>query len=122
MLIFQRNGSFPLSDPSDFKMAVVLSNNHKQLDIYFHSCTSLRFCPLMFLTIFNNNFLTQDGENRLDKEEYLVTLKKRLEEMLVENRMLKSELTDAQTNLALMKSQMSTVKHQLEEKNYELEL
>lgn len=76
----------------------------------------------MFLTMFNFYFLTQDGENRLDKEEYLVTLKKRLEEMLVENRMLKSELTDAQTNLALMKSQMSTVKHQLEEKNYELEL
>ncbi|XP_059155529.1 ras and EF-hand domain-containing protein-like isoform X2 [Physella acuta] len=68
--------------------------------------------------------LTQDGENKLDKnqEEHLLNLKKRLEEIASENRMLKSELTDAQTNLALIRSQMSTVKQQLDEKNYELEI
>ncbi|KAH9518740.1 hypothetical protein Btru_006126, partial [Bulinus truncatus] len=68
--------------------------------------------------------LQQDGGNRLDKgqEEHLLNLKKRLEEIGGENRMLKSELTDAQTNLALIKSQMTTVKQQLDEKNYELEI
>ncbi|XP_055899960.1 ras and EF-hand domain-containing protein homolog isoform X1 [Biomphalaria glabrata] len=68
--------------------------------------------------------LQREGENRLDKgqEEHLLNLKKRLEEIGSENRMLKSELTDAQTNLALIRSQMTTVKQQLDEKNYELEI
>ncbi|CAL1534753.1 unnamed protein product [Lymnaea stagnalis] len=68
--------------------------------------------------------LQQDGENKLDKgqEEHLMNLKKRLEEIASENRMLKSELTDAQTNLALIRSQMTAVKQQLDEKNYELEV
>ncbi|CAG5134148.1 unnamed protein product [Candidula unifasciata] len=72
----------------------------------------------------NLSKLQQEGENRLDKgqEEHLLNLKKRLEEILTENRMLKSDLTDAQTNLALVKSQMTTVKQQLEVKNYELEV
>ncbi|GFO19087.1 ras and EF-hand domain-containing protein [Plakobranchus ocellatus] len=66
----------------------------------------------------------QDGGSRLDKgqEEHLLNLKKRLEEIQQENRVLKSELTDAQTNLALIRSQMTSVKQKLEEKNHELEV
>ncbi|XP_012934807.2 ras and EF-hand domain-containing protein [Aplysia californica] len=51
-----------------------------------------------------------------------MSLKKRLEEIHTENRMLKSELTDAQTSLALVKSQMTSVKQQLDEKTYEMEV
>ncbi|GFS09767.1 Ras and EF-hand domain-containing protein homolog [Elysia marginata] len=66
----------------------------------------------------------QDGGTSLVKgqEEHLNNLKKRLEEIQHENRMLKSELTDAQTNLALTRSQMTSVKQKLEEKNHELEV
>ncbi|KAK3767401.1 hypothetical protein RRG08_017626 [Elysia crispata] len=68
--------------------------------------------------------LQADGGTNLVKgqEEHLNNLKKRLEEIQHENRMLKSELTDAQTNLALTRSQMTSVKQKLEEKNHELEV
>ena len=61
-------------------------------------------------------------ERNQKQEDYLSSMKKRLDEIQSENRSLKSDLTDAQTNLAFVKSQMSSVKQQLDEKTYELEV
>ncbi len=47
--------------------------------------------------------------------------KGRLDEILHENRSLKSSLTDAQTSFALLRAEMATMKQQVEEKSYELE-
>ena len=52
----------------------------------------------------------------------MMNMKKRLEDIQCENRVLKSDLTDAQTSLAYVKSQMTSVKQQLDEKNFELEV
>ena len=46
--------------------------------------------------------------------------KTRLEDVQQENRFLKTNLTDSQTNLALLKSELTTLKHEYEEKCYEL--
>jgi len=45
----------------------------------------------------------------------------KLDELTEENRSLKRSLTDAQTSLALQRSEVTTVKAQWEEKCYELE-
>lgn len=68
--------------------------------------------------------LQQDGPNERNKEieDQLLHLKEKVEEMTFANRQLKSELTDAQTNLALVKSEFANVKHQLNEKIHEIEL
>ena len=47
-------------------------------------------------------------------------LKQKMNEMMDENRTLKSGLTDAQTNLALVRSELATVRQQVEDKNQEL--
>ena len=47
-------------------------------------------------------------------------VKARLDELTEENRSLKRCLTDAQTTLALQRSEVATVKSQWEEKCYEL--
>jgi len=44
----------------------------------------------------------------------------RLDELTEENRSLKRSLTDAQTTLALQRSEVATIKAQWEEKCYEL--
>jgi len=47
-------------------------------------------------------------------------LRARLDELNEENRSLKRSLTDAQTNLALQRSEVASLKAQCEEKCYEL--
>ncbi len=47
--------------------------------------------------------------------------KARLDELTQENRHLRSALTDAQTNLALLRSEIATVRQQFDEKKDELE-
>jgi Ras and EF-hand domain-containing protein len=49
-------------------------------------------------------------------------LKERLNEVYFENRALKSNLTEAQTNLSLLRSEMASIKQNYEEKCYELEM
>jgi exoribonuclease II len=48
-------------------------------------------------------------------------LKARLEELIQENRLLKRSVNDAQTSVALQRSEVATLRVQLEEKCYELE-
>ncbi|XP_060568165.1 ras and EF-hand domain-containing protein homolog isoform X5 [Ruditapes philippinarum] len=68
--------------------------------------------------------LQQDGPEAKNKEieEQLLHLKGKVEEMTFANRQLKSELTDTQTNLALVKSEFASVKQQLNEKIHELNM
>ena len=47
-------------------------------------------------------------------------MRTRIDELTEENRSLKRSLTDAQTSLALQRSEVATVKAQCEEKCYEL--
>lgn len=66
----------------------------------------------------------QDGPEEKNKEieDQLLHLKGQVEEMTFANRQLKSELTDAQTNLALVKGEFATVKQQFNEKIHDLEM
>ncbi|XP_067655761.1 ras and EF-hand domain-containing protein homolog isoform X4 [Haliotis asinina] len=57
-----------------------------------------------------------------ETEEYMCSLKARLEEYQHENRQLRSELTDTQTNLALVKGELVSTKQQFQEKSRELEV
>ncbi len=47
--------------------------------------------------------------------------KAKLEELTVENRQLRSSFTDAQTNLAIVRSELATLRQQFDEKCDELE-
>ena len=47
--------------------------------------------------------------------------KARMDELNAENRQLKSAFTDAQTNLAILRSEIATLRQQYEEKRDELE-
>ena len=66
----------------------------------------------------------QEGLNKFDQEQerQLANLRKRLEEIQSENRSLKSELTDSHTSLALVRSEMSSFRQQLNEKMHELDM
>ena len=68
--------------------------------------------------------ISQEGPEEKNKgiEDQLLHLKGQVEEMTFANRQLKSELTDAQTNLALTKGEFATVKQQLIEKVHDVEL
>ena len=55
-------------------------------------------------------------------EDQLIHLKAKVEEMTFANRQLKSELTDAQTNLVLLKGDFATLKQHCNEKSHELEM
>ncbi|XP_053385023.1 ras and EF-hand domain-containing protein homolog isoform X5 [Mercenaria mercenaria] len=68
--------------------------------------------------------LQQDGPEAKNKEieEQLLHLKGKVEEMTFANRQLKSELTDAHTNLALVKGDFASVKQQLNEKIHEISM
>ncbi|XP_046552322.1 ras and EF-hand domain-containing protein-like isoform X3 [Haliotis rubra] len=57
-----------------------------------------------------------------ETEEYMLSLKTRLEEYQLENRQLRSELTDTQTNLALIKGELVSTKQQFQEKSRELDV
>ena len=71
-----------------------------------------------------NLYFIQEGPEAKNKEieEQLLHLKGKVEEMTFANRQLKSELTDAQTNLALVKSEFASVKQQLNEKIHEVNM
>lgn len=66
----------------------------------------------------------QEGIDRVGREteEYMCSLKTRVEEYQLENRQLRSELTDTQTNLALVKGELVSTKQQFHEKSRELEV
>lgn len=49
------------------------------------------------------------------------SLKSRVDELSQENRQLRSQLTDAQTNLTLTRSELTTLKQHYEEKSHDLE-
>ena len=49
-------------------------------------------------------------------------LKARMEEVCNENRSLRCNLTEAQTNLSLLRTEITTIKQNYEEKCYELEM
>ncbi|KAL8619011.1 hypothetical protein ACOMHN_018393 [Nucella lapillus] len=68
--------------------------------------------------------LQQEGVNKMDEEQerHLVNMRNRLEEIQSENRSLKSELTDSQTSLALVRSELTGFRQQLNEKSHELDL
>ena len=68
--------------------------------------------------------MLQEGPDIKNKEieDQLIHLKGKVEEMTFANRQLKSELTDAQTNLALVKSDYATLKQQYNEKLHELDM
>ncbi|XP_052711631.1 ras and EF-hand domain-containing protein homolog isoform X3 [Crassostrea angulata] len=55
-------------------------------------------------------------------EEQVNNVKLKLDELTVENRRLRSELTDAQTNLALVRSELATVRQQHKDKCQELSM
>ncbi|KAL4224722.1 hypothetical protein ACF0H5_015419 [Mactra antiquata] len=68
--------------------------------------------------------LQQEGPDDRSKgiEDQLLQLKGKVEEMTFANRQLQSELTDAQTNLALMKSELVSTKQQLNERIHEIDI
>ncbi|XP_074660669.1 ras and EF-hand domain-containing protein homolog isoform X3 [Tubulanus polymorphus] len=71
----------------------------------------------------SNRRLQQVESRSADREcseEMVATLKDRIEDMSTENRYLKSDLTDAQTNLALVRSELTGYRTQYEEKSLEL--
>ena len=47
--------------------------------------------------------------------------KAKLDELMVENRQLRSSFTDAQTNLAIVRSELATLRQQFDEKCDDLE-
>ncbi|XP_052802874.1 ras and EF-hand domain-containing protein homolog isoform X2 [Mya arenaria] len=55
-------------------------------------------------------------------EEQLLHLKGQVEEMTFANRQLRSDLTDAQTNLALVKGELANTKQQISDKAHEVEM
>ena len=55
-------------------------------------------------------------------EEQLLKLQKHLNDISVENRQLKSELTDTKTNMAVVRTELSTYKQQYQDKVRELHL
>ena len=69
-------------------------------------------------------YFLQEGPEARNKEieDQLLLLKSKVEEMTFANRQLQSELTDAQTNLVLMKGDYATIKQQFNEKSHELEM
>ncbi|XP_025087000.1 ras and EF-hand domain-containing protein homolog isoform X3 [Pomacea canaliculata] len=68
--------------------------------------------------------LQQEGLNKFDKEQeqQVLNMRNRLEDIQSENRTLKSELTDSQTNLALVRSELISFRQQFQEKCRELDL
>lgn len=66
----------------------------------------------------------QEGLNKFDKEQeqQVLNVRNRLEDIQSENRTLKSELTDSQTNLALVRSELISFRQQFQEKCRELDL
>lgn len=66
----------------------------------------------------------QEGLNKFDKEQeqQVLNMRNRLEDIQSENRTLKSELTDSQTNLALVRSELISFRQQFQEKCRELDL
>ncbi|KAL3843164.1 hypothetical protein ACJMK2_021115 [Sinanodonta woodiana] len=68
--------------------------------------------------------LQQEGPEARNREieEQLLALRGKVEEMTFANRQLKSELTDAQTNLALLKSELAASQQAHKEKIHELNL
>lgn len=68
--------------------------------------------------------LQQEGVNKFDQEQerQVLNIRKRLEDIQSENRTLKSELTDSQTNLALVRSELTSFRQQFHEKVHELNL
>ena len=53
-------------------------------------------------------------------DEAICMMRERLEDLQSENRFMKSELTDAQTNLALLRSELAQLRQQHEDKVREL--
>jgi len=68
--------------------------------------------------------LQQEGPGERDREieEQLLQLKAQTEEMTFANRQLRSDLTDAQTNLALVKGELANAKQQLNDKAHEIDM
>ncbi|XP_050411292.1 ras and EF-hand domain-containing protein homolog isoform X5 [Patella vulgata] len=65
---------------------------------------------------FQSQGLTDAGNKA---EEQVTQLKAKLDELNYENRNYKSELTDAQTNLALVRSELASIRQQFKEKCHE---
>lgn len=70
----------------------------------------------------NYNVMQQEGLGKENKEmeEQLLKLQKTLNDIEVQNRQLKSELTDCKTNMAVVRTELSTYKQQYNEKVREL--
>lgn len=52
----------------------------------------------------------------------MASLRLRVDELLQENRQLKSDVTDSQTNLALLRSELATLRQGYEDKCHELKM
>lgn len=72
----------------------------------------------------NYNVMQQEGYGKENKEmeEQLLNLQKALNDISVENRQLKSELTDCKTHMAIVRTEMSTYKQSYQEKVRELHM
>lgn len=72
----------------------------------------------------NYQVMQQEGYGKENKEmeEQLLNLQKSLNDISVENRQLKSELTDCKTNMAIVRTEMSTYKQSYQEKARELHM
>lgn len=62
------------------------------------------------------------GKENKEMEEQLLNLQKSLNDISVENRQLRSELTDNKTNMAVVRTELSTYKQSYNEKVRELHL
>ncbi|XP_033751553.1 ras and EF-hand domain-containing protein homolog isoform X2 [Pecten maximus] len=70
----------------------------------------------------NLSIMQEEGNGQKNKEleTHLLDMKKRLEEITVANRQLKSELTDTRTNMALVRSELVSVRNNYTDKCREL--
>ncbi|XP_021342600.1 ras and EF-hand domain-containing protein homolog isoform X2 [Mizuhopecten yessoensis] len=70
----------------------------------------------------NLSIMQEEGNGQKNKEleTHLLDMKKRLEDMVIANRHLKSELTDSRTNMALVRSELVSVRNNYTDKCREL--
>lgn len=72
----------------------------------------------------NFKHLEQENITKRERnyEDQMTSLRLRVDELLQENRQLKSDVTDSQTNLALLRSELATLRQEYEDKCHELKM
>ena len=78
------------------------------------------FLSAYFTTLFVFILQLEMSFSEKVSDDTVLDMRRRLEDQLTENRVLKSDVTDAQTNQAILRSELASLRQQYEDKCREL--